>query len=173
MKSIYNEIRRTSKIISGTRKISCSRPIGTSKCKTILPLCIGYKPQIISACRQANLTGDFRDFHGLSQKKCYSIQCSRVQTQPRSWIFKGDKNPQQKTSSCCSISSNAIHRTEDVPFKTHLTTITQCGKKIVVLGSLVVSVLAIGPKVCGFKPGRGRWILRPIKSGARLPWEGK
>jgi uncharacterized protein HemY len=27
---------------------------------------------------------------------------------------------------------------------------------VVVLGSLVVSVLAIGPKVHGFKPGRGR-----------------
>jgi hypothetical protein len=26
------------------------------------------------------------------------------------------------------------------------------------LGGLVVSVLATGPKVRGFKPGRGRWI---------------
>jgi hypothetical protein len=31
----------------------------------------------------------------------------------------------------------------------------------------VVSVLATGPKVRGFKPGRGRWILRVIKSAAR------
>jgi hypothetical protein len=30
----------------------------------------------------------------------------------------------------------------------------------------VVSVLATGPKVRGFKPGRGRWILRVIKSAA-------
>jgi hypothetical protein len=37
----------------------------------------------------------------------------------------------------------------------------------------VVSVLATGPKVGGFKPGRGRWILRVIKSAARLPSEGK
>jgi hypothetical protein len=36
----------------------------------------------------------------------------------------------------------------------------------------VVSVLATGPKVRGFKPGRGRWILRVIKSVARLPSEG-
>jgi hypothetical protein len=43
----------------------------------------------------------------------------------------------------------------------------------VALGGLVVSVLAIGPKVRGFKPGRGRWILRVIKSVARLPSEGK
>jgi hypothetical protein len=28
-------------------------------------------------------------------------------------------------------------------------------------------------KVRGFKPGRGRWILRVIKSVARLPSEGK
>jgi hypothetical protein len=37
----------------------------------------------------------------------------------------------------------------------------------------VVSVLATGPKVRGFKPGRERWILRVIKSIARLPSEGK
>jgi hypothetical protein len=38
----------------------------------------------------------------------------------------------------------------------------------IALGGLVVSVLATGPKVRGFKPGRGRW-----KSVARLPLEGK
>jgi hypothetical protein len=43
----------------------------------------------------------------------------------------------------------------------------------VALGGQVVSVLATGPKVHGFKPGRGRWILRVIKSAARLPSEGK
>jgi hypothetical protein len=32
--------------------------------------------------------------------------------------------------------------------------------KNVALGGVVVSVLATGPKVRGFKPGRGRWILR-------------
>jgi hypothetical protein len=37
-----------------------------------------------------------------------------------------------------------------------------------ILGGLVVSML-----VRGFKPGRGRWILRVIKSVARLPSEGK
>jgi hypothetical protein len=40
------------------------------------------------------------------------------------------------------------------------------------LGGLVISVLATGPKVRGFKPGRGRWILRVIKFVARLPSEG-
>jgi hypothetical protein len=44
---------------------------------------------------------------------------------------------------------------------------------LVALGGLVVNVLATGPKVRGFKPGRGRWILRVIKSAARLPSEGK
>jgi hypothetical protein len=39
----------------------------------------------------------------------------------------------------------------------------------VALGGLVVSVLATGPKVCG----RGRWIIRVIKSTARLPSERK
>jgi hypothetical protein len=38
---------------------------------------------------------------------------------------------------------------------------------------LVVSMLTTGPKVRGFKPGRGRWILRVIESVARLPSEGK
>jgi hypothetical protein len=41
------------------------------------------------------------------------------------------------------------------------------------LGGVAVSVLATGPKVRGFKPGRGRWILRVIRSVARLPSEGK
>jgi hypothetical protein len=43
----------------------------------------------------------------------------------------------------------------------------------VALGGLEVRVLATGPKVRGFKPGRGRWILRVIKSVACLPLEGK
>jgi hypothetical protein len=43
----------------------------------------------------------------------------------------------------------------------------------IAFGGLVVSVLATGPKVRGFKPGRERWILRVIKSAARLPSEGK
>jgi hypothetical protein len=34
----------------------------------------------------------------------------------------------------------------------------------VVLGGLVVSVLAIGPKVRGYKPGRGRWIFQADKN---------
>jgi hypothetical protein len=41
------------------------------------------------------------------------------------------------------------------------------------LGGVVVSVLATGSKGRGFKPGRLRWILRVIKSVARLPAEGK
>jgi hypothetical protein len=44
------------------------------------------------------------------------------------------------------------------------------GRRVI---GLVVSVLATGPKVHGFKPGRGRWILRVIKSVARLPSEWK
>jgi hypothetical protein len=47
------------------------------------------------------------------------------------------------------------------------------GWENVALGSVVVSVLATGPKVRGFKLGRGRWILRVIKCVARLPSEGK
>jgi hypothetical protein len=40
---------------------------------------------------------------------------------------------------------------------------------MVALGGLVVNVLATGPKVREFKPGRGQWILRVIKSAACLP----
>jgi len=35
------------------------------------------------------------------------------------------------------------------------------------------SVLAFSTQVCGFKPGRSRWIFRAKKSSARLPSEGK
>jgi hypothetical protein len=44
---------------------------------------------------------------------------------------------------------------------------------VIALGGIAVIVLATGPKVRGFKPGQGRWILRVIKSVARLPSEGK
>jgi hypothetical protein len=50
---------------------------------------------------------------------------------------------------------------------------TGIGFILVSLGDLVVSVLATGPKVRGFKPGRVLWILRAIKSAARLASEGK
>jgi hypothetical protein len=48
----------------------------------------------------------------------------------------------------------------------------ESGHTNVALGGLVVSVLATGPKVRGFKRGRGRWILRVMKSAASLPSEG-
>jgi hypothetical protein len=35
---------------------------------------------------------------------------------------------------------------------------------VVVLGGVMVSVLTIGPKILGFKPGRGRWILKSDKT---------
>jgi hypothetical protein len=35
---------------------------------------------------------------------------------------------------------------------------------IVTLCGLVVSVLAIGPKICGFKPGRGWWMKEVLCS---------
>jgi hypothetical protein len=35
---------------------------------------------------------------------------------------------------------------------------------VVVLGGLVIIVLAIGPKVSGFKAGRGRWIFKDDKN---------
>jgi hypothetical protein len=37
----------------------------------------------------------------------------------------------------------------------------------------MVSVLAIGPKVRGFNPGRGDGFLRAINSAVRLSSEGK
>jgi hypothetical protein len=33
----------------------------------------------------------------------------------------------------------------------------------VILGGVIVIMLVIGPKVCGFKPGQEQWILRVIK----------
>jgi hypothetical protein len=45
--------------------------------------------------------------------------------------------------------------------------------RIVILCGVMVSVLAIGPKVRGFKPGRGDGFLRAIKIRTRLPSEGK
>jgi hypothetical protein len=40
-------------------------------------------------------------------------------------------------------------------------------------GGLVVSALASGTHVRGFKPGRSRRIFRAKKSSARFPLEGK
>jgi hypothetical protein len=45
-------------------------------------------------------------------------------------------------------------------------------KRTHVLGDVVVSVLAISPKCCQFKPDRGRYIFNGNKkSVARLPSE--
>jgi hypothetical protein len=44
----------------------------------------------------------------------------------------------------------------------NLITLVSC--YIVALGGLVVSVLATGPKVRGFDPGRGRWIFKGDKN---------
>jgi hypothetical protein len=43
------------------------------------------------------------------------------------------------------------------------------------LGGVVVSVLATGPKVCGFEPGQGDGFLRAIKtrSTPSFGWEVK
>jgi hypothetical protein len=49
---------------------------------------------------------------------------------------------------------------------THCTHVQQLGfvyLHFVHLGGLVVIVLAIGPEVRGFKPGREKWTLRAIK----------
>jgi hypothetical protein len=43
------------------------------------------------------------------------------------------------------------------------------------LGGVVVSVLATGPKVCGFEPGQGDGFFKKLKSATHLPfgWEVK
>jgi hypothetical protein len=41
------------------------------------------------------------------------------------------------------------------------------------LGGVVVSVLATGPKGCGFKPGQGDGFFRAKKSTAHLLLDGK
>jgi hypothetical protein len=45
--------------------------------------------------------------------------------------------------------------------------------KLVTLGDLVVSVLAIGPKTREFKFGQGQWILRAIKIRSTTSFGGK
>jgi hypothetical protein len=42
---------------------------------------------------------------------------------------------------------------------------TNLTKNRVTLGGLVVSVLATGPKIRGFKSGQGRWIIRAVLGG--------
>jgi hypothetical protein len=48
--------------------------------------------------------------------------------------------------------------------------VQQCS---VALGGLVVSVLAIGLKIRGFRPGRGRWNFRAIKIRSRTSFGGE
>jgi hypothetical protein len=49
---------------------------------------------------------------------------------------------------------------------------TRVSDLFICLGNVMVSVLAIGPKVSGFKPGRGDGFSRAIKSIAHLSSEG-
>jgi hypothetical protein len=67
----------------------------------------------------------------------------------------------------CGVRSHWLCRTYEIMV------LCRSKQKAVTLGGLVVSVLSTGPKVRGFKPGWGRWILRVIKSVVRLPLEGK
>jgi hypothetical protein len=46
-------------------------------------------------------------------------------------------------------------------------------KKYVALGGLVVIVLVTGPNVCGFKPGKRRWIFKGDKSPNTTYFGGK
>jgi hypothetical protein len=75
------------------------------------------------------------------------------------------------SSSVCSFLH--VPATSLLRSKIFLSTLSSNTIDLVALGGVVVSVLATGPKVRGFKPYRGRWILRVIKSVARLPSEGK
>jgi hypothetical protein len=53
-----------------------------------------------------------------------------------------------------------IHRKKKQPNNTEV----PVGVVIVIIGVLVVIMLAIGPKVRGFKPGRGVWIFKDDKN---------
>jgi hypothetical protein len=75
---------------------------------------------------------------------------------------------------CTSIHKHAIYKTPlFYKFRKHVKNYTgHCFKAYflrilnqqnVVIDGLVVIVLVTGPEVCGFKPGRRRWILRAIK----------
>jgi hypothetical protein len=44
---------------------------------------------------------------------------------------------------------------------------------LVVVGGLVDTILPIGPKVYGFGPGRGLWVLRTIKIRSTPSFEGE
>jgi hypothetical protein len=44
---------------------------------------------------------------------------------------------------------------------------------VFILYGVVVSVLAIGPKVCGFRLGRGRWIFKGEKIRSTPPFGGE
>jgi hypothetical protein len=37
----------------------------------------------------------------------------------------------------------------------------------------VVGVLAVGPKICGFKPGQGRWIFKGKKIPIMMSFVGE
>jgi hypothetical protein len=63
------------------------------------------------------------------------------------------------------IYTNAV--TQHVPTQLnqiHIFTALSMTSRLVALGGLVVIVLAVEPKVCVFKPNRGRWIFKGNKN---------
>jgi hypothetical protein len=133
---------------------------------------------------RGRLSFSFGQYTTVFQQKCIplrhvqslSFKGTSVQTgtdeQPNLWVML----QQRGNSLTCSLcDSEALAELRCRLLGLHLMKPSDCHKAplCTVLHFIGVSVLATGPKVRGFKPGRGRWILRMIKSVARLPSEGK
>jgi hypothetical protein len=82
-------------------------------------------------------------------QKIKSLDCNDVATPPASEITF---LTQESEEVCFNSPAHSPARTSDLLLLSPLNYVN------VALRCLVVSVLATGPKVRGFKPGRGRWI---------------
>jgi hypothetical protein len=130
----------------------------------ILYLWVSYDSQCKQGLFPSPAFSSWTCYSGDSNKRGYIVRAILLGACTPNWFWFGSL----RHGLCNGTASSAF--TDQI---------TMCCVTILVvselrrIGGLVVSVLATGPKVRGFKPGRGRWILRVIKSAVRLRSEGK
>jgi hypothetical protein len=98
--------------------------------------------------------------HTTSEDSTHRLQCALCDFAGCFWVNVG--------TVClilCSVIPRFVCYFNKLYFRNHLRKEVQLGKdEEVILGGLVVIVLAIRPKVGGFKPGWGRWIFKGDKN---------
>jgi hypothetical protein len=119
-------------------------------CVTIVA--VGTQQCLLCALFEPHITVNYITISNVAQQCFMEILCRRQQFRLCGPVFKINSTPPDYTNF-----THCIYAALEDGF-----------------GGLVVSILATGTRVRGFKPGRSRWIFRASeKTSVCLPSEGK